>query len=286
MVVNHNTSTDSSQQTYLSGWYSTGNGDGEPINTKLSNCVVVGSTTGISVSHFTVRDFYIDHCMTLHADHKGSAWIGSFGIGEYNNTTGTVITNSASVNNDFMAAFQNMDPLSDYNGAYGNNSNKMAYGSHNVTSDPGILYPVRIEDGSAYDGVASDGGDIGATILKKYGKDGTFYGETGYSTLTNNNLWPWPNEGKIKTAFSLDYGSTTETRGFCSANKQLDGINEITLTSYIWEYLGNQMPENIYKNMNWEANPRVLCHSCPVCGHEYGELLETCPLCGATCSDN
>jgi len=41
-------------------------------------------------------------------------------------------------------------------------------------------------------------------------------------------------------------GTVSGKRGFCADGKQLDGISDITLTSYIWEYLGNKMPANIY----------------------------------------
>ncbi|HFD04843.1 MAG TPA: T9SS type A sorting domain-containing protein, partial [Firmicutes bacterium] len=50
-------------------------------------------------------------------------------------------------------------------------------------------------------------------------------------------------------------------RGFCKDTVQLNGTDERTLTSYIWEYLGNQMPDSIYgmkeiKNMvNAFPNP-------------------------------
>jgi len=94
---------------------------------------------------------------------------------------------------------------------------------------------------------------VGATIEKKMGVDGTIWGETGYNTLTDDNLWPWPYEDAIKALFSEPNDSTgyspstnDTTRGFCSSGKQLNGIDKITLTSYLWEYLGHQMPSDIY----------------------------------------
>ncbi|EKE15954.1 MAG: hypothetical protein ACD_11C00069G0001 [uncultured bacterium] len=39
------------------------------------------------------------------------------------------------------------------------------------------------------------------------------------------------------------------TRGFCASGKQLNGVDNITLSSYIWEYLGNQIPSEIYNTI-------------------------------------
>jgi len=145
----------------------------------------------------------------------------------------------------------------DYNSYYANTSNNNS-GEHDITDvDPlaaSLLYPVRIEAGSALDGAGESGADVGATILKKIGTSGTLYGETGYNTTTDDDLWPFPNEALIKTkmaAYSYDDGSggdpeITGARGFCASGKQLNGTDDITLTSYIWEYLGNQIPSDIY----------------------------------------
>lgn len=150
---------------------------------------------------------------------------------------------------------------SDYNYYYGNQLNfngGSSAGTNDVTTtDPALslLYLVRIEDSTALDGQASDSGDIGATVLKKIGTSGTLYGETGYATLTSDDLWPWPNEDIIKTqfqAYEYDDGSGGDPelsgdRGFASSTDlQDDGVTNVTLTSYIWEYLGNQMPSDIY----------------------------------------
>ncbi|MFH2137589.1 MAG: putative Ig domain-containing protein, partial [Candidatus Omnitrophota bacterium] len=61
-----------------------------------------------------------------------------------------------------------------------------------------------------------------------------------------DDLWPWANEDKIREVFreanNPNSGSTPSnndtTRGFCA-----DGQ---TLTKYIWEYLGNTIPPEIY----------------------------------------
>lgn len=208
----------------------------EPLNTTILHTAIVGSSNGIICKELE-DDVDIDHCSVLNAAHDPSGSVNitnaygerSVAVGGYPN-----VTNSYAVNNSFLAAQRSVGSTSDYNGAYGNSSDTMSYGTHNVTSDPDIKYPVRIEVGSDYSGVASDSGDIGATILFKYGTDGTFYGDSGYNTLTSDDLWPWPNEALIRTAFRNDYGTTDETRGFCATGE--------TLTNYIWAYLGNVVP--------------------------------------------
>lgn len=102
-----------------------------------------------------------------------------------------------------------------------------------------LKYPVRIEDGSALKGTGAGGADYGANVMYRYGTDGTRYGEPGYNTLTTNKLWPWPNEALIKADMAID-----GARGFCTGNS-LDGTPQ-TLTKYIWEYIGNQIPSSIY----------------------------------------
>ena len=109
------------------------------------------------------------------------------------------------------------------------------------TPGPSLKYITRIEAGSKLKGSGHAGGDIGANVLFRYGADGSRFGESGYNTLTTISLWPWPNEARIKAEMCA-----TTTRGFCSAGKRLDGVNNVTLTSYIWEYLGTPLPPGIY----------------------------------------
>jgi hypothetical protein len=102
-------------------------------------------------------------------------------------------------------------------------------GGHNLTSaGTAWTYIPRIESGS-----------VGPTILKKIGVSGTLYGDTGYADTTTDNLWPWPNEDRIKTDMAA-----VSNRGF-TAYSGKDGTHN-SLTSYIWEYLGNQIPADIY----------------------------------------
>lgn len=154
----------------------------------------------------------------------------------------------------------------DYNSFYGNTGDRNridGIGSNSIDNinplSNSLLYLTRIENSSDLDGAANDGGDIGATILKKVGVSGTLYGEAGWDTVTNENLWPFPNEDEMRAdmkAFSMApdeayAGSPAMSgdRGFC-----VDGM---TLTKYIWEYLGNPMPNFNYpyvSGLNPDAN--------------------------------
>jgi hypothetical protein len=117
--------------------------------------------------------------------------------------------------------------------------------------NPQIKYITREEPGTPVYGTASDGGNIGATILYEIGTTGTLYGDPGYDTVTSTSLWPFPNEAVIKSdmaTFSMTNPITGNAisgmRGFAAPGNGLYG-GPITLTSYIWEALGNACPAGI-----------------------------------------
>jgi hypothetical protein len=99
---------------------------------------------------------------------------------------------------------------------------------------PSLKYLVRIEEGSFLKGRGREGADIGANVLYRYGRDGSRYGEPDYNGLSSAPLWPWPNQDRIKKEMCEGSGVA---RGFCAAE---------SLTKYLWEYLGNPMPEDPY----------------------------------------
>ncbi|MGA3008774.1 MAG: hypothetical protein ABSD72_00805 [Terracidiphilus sp.] len=118
-------------------------------------------------------------------------------------------------------------------------------GAHDRTMNPHLKYITRAEAGSPLIGTASDGGNIGATILYSIGKSGTLWGDAGYDTITSAPLWPFPNEATIKTDMASYTGPGAKgARGFAASGVGLYG-GPITLTSYIWEYLGNICPHDI-----------------------------------------
>jgi hypothetical protein len=125
-------------------------------------------------------------------------------------------------------------------------------GSHDIQgTDPQLKYITRVEAGTPGSGTASDGGDRGATILYRMGTPGTLWGDTGYDTLTATPLWPWDDEATIKSdmaSFSMTNPITGNpiygARGFAAAGNGLYG-GTITLTSYVWEQVGNACPAEI-----------------------------------------
>ncbi len=117
-----------------------------------------------------------------------------------------------------------------------------------------LRYITRIEANSDLSGIASDEGDIGASVEGMIGKSGTLYGEDGWNRDDGISMWPFPAEGLIKrkmSAFSYtgpDYLGNQSTlkgaRGFAADGDGLYG-GPITLTSYIWEYLGSSCPQSV-----------------------------------------
>lgn len=82
------------------------------------------------------------------------------------------------------------------------------------------------------------GHERGATVMKRY-VDGV---------ITTTDLWPYPNEDLIKQCMCNSTDLTTVNRiaangenwepSWCATSK--------TLTTFIWEYLGNAIPSSIY----------------------------------------
>jgi len=109
-----------------------------------------------------------------------------------------------------------------------------------------LKYPVRIESGSALKDAGLSGADIGATIMYCYGADGSRYGDADRDTLGTTALWPYPNEARIKADFAT---AANGARGFCTGNS-IGGTAQ-SLTKYIWEQLGNEVPADYYAG--WAA---------------------------------
>lgn len=94
----------------------------------------------------------------------------------------------------------------------------------------GLLYLPRIEEGSPLAGAGASGGQAGATILKRLGAPGTLWGEAGFDQPSSQDLWPWPQEARIRQAMCTEAGAAT---GFCAAP---------SLSHYVWQALGRPMP--------------------------------------------
>ncbi len=113
------------------------------------------------------------------------------------------------------------------------NNGAVSSGTGRVTYSPfsnGLSYLARIEAGSPLKTAGSSGGQIGAQIVNRIGRAGTFQGETGWNTETGTALWPFPNETRIMKEMCTDAGIS---RGFCA---------DRSLTRYIMNYLGNGNP--------------------------------------------
>jgi len=224
--------------------------------TKIINFVHWGSNHG---SWMRGNGAYFNHCTMA-----GGNTTDSMNVACYHEQSDGEIMNSIfyGTGNNFGIRCPG-DTNIDYNCLYNHSLNYLGVtpGSHDYSSENlneinplanSLKYLPRIETGSDLDNAASDGGDIGATIIYKIGRDGTLWGEEGYNETTNESLWPFPNEDIIKEkmkAYSYDDGSggepeITGNRGFAADGTGLYGGN-ITLTSYIWEYLGNSCPSEI-----------------------------------------
>jgi hypothetical protein len=143
--------------------------------------------------------------------------------------------------------------VSDYNAFSGNGANyggqhKAAAGAHDITADlvtPSLRYLPRIEPGSPLKTAGVGGAQIGAEVMFKVGATGTLHGEPGWDQPTTEPLWPFPNEAEIKADMASYTGpGGVGARGFATG-KSRDGSPQ-TLTKYIWEYLGNQIPDDVY----------------------------------------
>lgn len=96
------------------------------------------------------------------------------------------------------------------------------------------------------------GTTAGAIVMKKYGTSGSLFYQSGWDSLTTENLWPWYGEDVIKAVFSERNDPPLKStpvkndtkRGFCAAKGKFGQPQ--TLTKYVWEYLGYEIPKEIY----------------------------------------
>lgn len=96
-----------------------------------------------------------------------------------------------------------------------------------------LRYLPRIEPGSFLKGRGLNGSDIGANVVRRYGREGSHFGDAGYNALTRESLWPWPNEARLQREMCV-----STKRGFCSAP---------SFTHYIWSQLGHVPDENLLR---------------------------------------
>lgn len=142
-------------------------------------------------------------------------------------------TNESSVSNSVICRATGANTAGSYNVYY---QTPLPSGSINaLTIDPQIQYITK--PGNAVLSNGQGGTSRGATIVNRY-QDGV---------LTNIPLWPWPNEARIKADFQTNFGlaGVNPKRGFTLDGNDAFG-KPMTLTRYIWQYLGNEIPADIY----------------------------------------
>jgi hypothetical protein len=228
----------------------------------VENCVFWDSKGGylagvrsgnptLSINHLTIGNIWGDFQDRSYAWGTGVYTGDGFASSEFKNS---IIINCNSygiadhVNSDYNDYYENTD---NFGNTWG--TTPPFAGPNDRFVDPELKYICRIEEDSPLKGVASDGGDIGANVLYRYGVSGTLWGEDGYDSLTKESLWPFPNEDIIKEKMSSWAGPNDGERGFCANDTGLYG-GPITLTSYIWEYLGNPCPSEFIDTSNITDN--------------------------------
>lgn len=225
------------------GFYLGGNGSMTPNSSSIKDSVVINPTYGVvgdpelfSGIRFQNLDGTVSNCLVYKTQNANVKGISRYsGVVTVNNSIITEIHASA-----YGLRVDSADKINHYNA--GVLYNPPNWGTNSINSNPltnGLLYPTRTEIGSTL-----ANGSVGPTIMKKTGVSGTIYGETGYDKVTDDNLWPFPNEATIKTLMSTTVAGVSGVYGFTSGTS-LDGSPQ-TLTKYIWEQLGNQIPAEIY----------------------------------------
>ncbi len=152
---------------------------------------------------------------------------------------GGIVDNWGSVTHDYNTYYSSSG-LPTLSAHEYSNRNPIWNASTNPTG--ALKYITQIEAGSNHAGAGSGGADIGATVTKQVGVSGTLYGDAGYDTVQATSMWPFPQEALIKSKMAAyTYTGINGARGFAATGTGLYG-GPITLTSYIWEYLGNACP--------------------------------------------
>ena len=252
-------------------------------NITIENSVCLNSQLGGAASDAAASDTIVKNNVFWKVDIDSAEWANysrSRNPKWFNNTFGVSTTNLrylSGYNSSGMEILNNIFygigggglaynwGTHDYNAFYGSVGLPSPLSSHetadinpiwNASTNPtgALKYITRIEPDSSLSGLGSGGANIGATVMKMVGMSGTLWGETGYDVEQSTNMWPFPNESIIKSKMaSYVYPGISGARGFAASGTGLYG-GPITLTSYIWEYLGNPCPADIC-SYNSESAP-------------------------------
>lgn len=131
-----------------------------------------------------------------------------------NDAGGTATIKNSIIANEPNAAVSGVSPT--YLDCYNNGS--CPGGTGQVTYNPranGLTYFPRIESASNLKTAGQNGGQMGAQIQIKIGRDGTMWGDTDYNVAqsTDNVLWPFPNQSILKNELcgAYSYGLCAST---------------------------------------------------------------------------
>ncbi len=202
----------------------------------FENCVGWGTWSGDSLSRATTS--YRKNTFGNFTHPSSPAFDG------YGGTTSMINSIFYGISTNVFNMYETIDNNSFYN------CPTHPTGTNSITTinplNNSLLYLPRIEQGSDLANAGSDGEAVGATMMNRIGVSGTLYGEPGYNTVTSDPLWPWPNENIIKEQMATyNLHGVNGARGFCALGNDQFG-KPLTLTRYIWQYLGNQIPCEIY----------------------------------------
>jgi hypothetical protein len=213
-----------------------GYGGANPSNHTYENNVYWGDEGGVDFYDWGSSTVAMSH-MTIGASSGDGLW--------FEGNVGTVSMTNSIITGSGGAGVSGGNLTPSYSLFYDNAGGNGTTGTNALTSNPQFQYITRIEAGSPAKGSGSGGSDRGANVLYRYGTPGTLYGETGYDQATSVPLWPFPSESLIKSNMASYSGpGPAGARGFAASGTGLYG-GPITLTSYIWEYLGNACPAGV-----------------------------------------
>jgi hypothetical protein len=201
--------------------------------TLLDNVVAWNNTSGVGVRWNGSGSANFNHLT-----------VGAHTAGLYNGNSGSpaILRNSFFVTNN--ALLQTNSGFGEFSGSAFLPASQ-AFGTGVVTPSATLRY---LPDATNSTGLTT----TGAVILKRIGRRGTLWDEPGFDEVTAENLWPWPYENDIKTVFAEPNtplagntpASNNTVRGFTVAT---DAFGQpMTLTRYIWQYLGQPIPPEIY----------------------------------------
>jgi hypothetical protein len=258
IAVNGQRAASGGGEEHYGAWYFPKNVDAAAIvgSIALDNAVAYA---GMFVQELQGRNTVVDNSVIWQSTGgAGLRWNGTGSIAIDNVTIGNHLAAMRNANSTTPAVlhqgyFVGNTQLFQSNSGFGEFSGSafvpaaQAYGTGVVTPTGPLRYLPDAGDGTGLVGV-------GAVILKRVGRSGTVWDEPGFDETTAQDLWPWPYEDELKAVFAEPNtplaGNTPATndtvRGFTVATDAFG--RPMTLTRYVWQFLGTEIPASIYAN--------------------------------------